>query len=116
MADHPTCVWIGASGAKYTYHVWPRHPDIGANQDGNYIYAKTNAQGQWVPVYIGQGDLSVRTTKNHHRAKCIDTKGATAVHVHLNAKEADRLAEEKDLLANYSQAYEPTGCNVKEGG
>ena len=116
MADHATCVWTGVSGTQYTYYIWPRHPDIGADQLGNYIYAKPNSQNQWVPVYIGQGDLSVRATSDHHRTSCIDSKGATAVHVHLNPKEVDRLNEERDLLANYPQAYTPTGCNVKKGG
>jgi hypothetical protein len=33
-----------------------------------------------------------------------------------NSVEADRLAEEQDLLAGYPQAYAPTGCNEKIGG
>ena len=116
MADHSTCTWTGASGKKYTYYIWPRNPDIKSGQMGNYIYAKKNANGYWVPVYIGQGDLSERCTKNHHRHQCINSKGATAVHLHTNGAERDRLTEERDLLANHSQAYVPTGCNVKEGG
>ena len=113
---HDTCIWTGASGEKYTFYIWPRHPGVKSGQDGNYIYAKKDAQGRWAPIYIGQGDLSVRLTTNHHRHDCIEKKGATAVHLHTNAKEADRLSEERDLLKNYPQAYAPTGCNVKEGG
>ncbi len=116
MADHPTCDWQGASGKMYTYYIWPRHPNINANQMGNYIYATTNAQGQWVPVYVGEGDLSVRCTKSHHQQQCINSKGATHVHLHLNATEAGRRAEEQDLLARYTNAYAPTGCNMKLGG
>jgi len=72
--------------------------------------------GQWVPIYFGEGDLSVRSTKSHHQITCINSKGATHVHMHLNAAETARKAEEKDLLAAYPQAYSPTGCNVKLGG
>ncbi|MGA9137925.1 MAG: hypothetical protein WBZ39_08330 [Methylovirgula sp.] len=113
---HDTCDWIGASGKSYTYYIWPRHPDLKPDQPGNYIYAKLNEKGLWVPVYVGQGDLAVRATEDHHRVECIDSKGATHVHLHLNAKEADRLAQEQDLLANYTNAYVPQGCNVKKGG
>jgi hypothetical protein len=116
MADHPTCTWTGASGTGYTYWIYPRHPDISGI--GNYIYALLNDQNQWVPVYIGQGDLSVRLTKNHHQIECINSKRATHVHArcHKVENEATRLAEERDLLGNYGQAYAPTGCNQREGG
>lgn len=110
MTDQ-TCDWVGASGKKYTYYIWPRHPKIDANQDGNYIYSKLNSDGKWVPVYIGQGDLSVRTTDDHHKTDCIDKKGATHIHMHKNAKKEDRLAEESDLLARYTNAKTPNGCN-----
>jgi len=114
--SHPTCNWTGASGRKYTYHIWPRHPDVKADQIGNYIYAKKNQNDAWAPIYIGEGDLSVRSTKNHHQIECIDSKGATHIHMHLNAENEDRWAEESDLLARYTNAYAPTGCNIKEGG
>ena len=84
---------------------------------GNYIYAKV-VNNVWVPVYIGQGDLSVRCTTNHHQTECINSKAATHVHVHSHKTpdEAARLAEERDLLAGHPEAYSPKGCNVKEGG
>jgi hypothetical protein len=116
MANQETCNWPGASGAKYLYYVYPRHPSINSGQDGNYIYARKNQQGQWVPVYIGQGDLSTRATTNHHQIACIDSKAATHVHLHLNAGKKERLAEEQDLLAHFTNAYDPNGCNVRLGG
>ena len=75
MADHQTCNWTGASGKNYIFYVWPRHPDIKSGQMGNYIYTKLNSEGRWVPIYVGQGDLSVRSTSDHHRIECIDKKG-----------------------------------------
>lgn len=115
MADRDTVEWTGASGTKYTYWIYERHPSIKEGATGNYIYTKV-VDNVWVPVYIGQGDLSVRATDNHHQIECIDSKKATHVHMHTNAKEADRLAEEKDLLAGHPEAYAPKGCNVKKGG
>ncbi len=115
MADHPTCKWSGASGTKYTYYILELPASFNENQDGNYIYSKKNSEGKWVPIYIGQGDLKDRR-ENHHQAACISRKGATHIQVHLNAKEQDRLDEEDDLLANYTNAYKPTGCNEKKGG
>ena len=66
-----------------------------------------------VPVYIGQGDLSKRATADHHRIRCIDSKGATHVHLHLNSKKDARIAEEQDLLANYLNALTPDGLQCE---
>jgi hypothetical protein len=116
MATQETCNWVGKSGHQYTYYVYARHPNIDPGQDGNYIYAKKNSEGRWVPVYIGEGDLSKRASTDHHRAECIDLKKATHVHLHLNARKEDRRAEEQDLLANYTNALTPHGCNVSSTG
>jgi hypothetical protein len=116
MAEQETCTWIGKSGTKYLYYVYPRHPNINDGQDGNYIYAKKNAEGLWVPVYIGEGALAKRATPDHHRIECIDSKGASHVHLHLNANKGTRRAEEADLLANYTNALAPSGCNLSATG
>jgi hypothetical protein len=116
MAESPKCTWNGESGAAYSYFIHELPVSFNANQNGNYIYARKNDKGRWVPIYIGQGDLSERIGDDHHQAGCIERKGATHVHVHLNAKQGDRTSEESDLLANYTNAYKPNGCNEKEGG
>jgi len=115
MSEPPKCTWTGKTGTTYTFEVWSLPANIKEGQDGNYIFAKA-VTDNWVPIYIGQGDLGERTNGSHHQQKCIDSKGATHVHVHLNAREEIRLAEEEDLLANYTNAYVPAGCNVKKGG
>lgn len=118
MADQK-CIWTGDSGTKYTYYVYPRGTSVTGERDGNYVYAKLNSANQWVPVYFGEGDLTQRAGSNgsnHHRKECIDLKGATHVHMHLNANKDQRRAEEKDLLANYTNALEPNGCNVSPTG
>jgi hypothetical protein len=114
MANEPEVIWTGASGKQYKYAVFPRHPSI-IEIDGNYIYAKIVGD-RYQAVYIGQGNLSVRATDDHHRTDCIDSKGATSVHLHANTVEADRLAEERDLLASNPDACAQNGCNIKKGG
>ena len=117
MASEPDVIWKGASGAGYGYWVHGIPTSINPGQDGNYIYAKKDAQGLWQPIYIGQGDLKARTDiDNHHQSRCLKAHGATHVHVHTSGREAERLAEEQDLLSNYTQAYQPVGCNEKPGG
>jgi len=114
MAD-PTCTWNGASGKKYLYHVKTLPVTFTPNQNGNYIYTKL-VGNKWSPIYIGQGDLGDRIGPNHQQANCIEKKGATHVHTHLNSVEKNRTDEESDLLANYTNAYAPNGCNERIGG
>jgi hypothetical protein len=115
MADQ-TCTWTGTSGTAYTYYVYPRGTAVNPGIDGNYVYTKLNSQNQWVPVYFGEGDLSQRAGSNHHQKQCIDSKGATHVHMHRNGDEDVRRAEEKDLLARYTNALVPHGCNISPTG
>lgn len=70
---------------------------------------------RWVPIHIGAGNLTQRATTDHRRLDCINAKGATHVHVHINSDRDDREAEVKDLLKNFPQAYAPDGCNEEEG-
>ena len=116
MTEPRQQTWTGASGTAYTFYVYERHPTVDPDQFGNYIYCKLNDKKAWVPIYIGQGDLSVRCTKAHHQQECINSKGATHVHLRLEPKEADRLRAERDLLARFTSAYTPNGCNVRPGG
>jgi len=109
------CDWTGRSGTPYRYWIYPLPANFNPGQPGNYIYAKKNGLGQWVPIYIGQGDLGSRSS-NHHQALCIQQKGATHFHCHKNELESNRLAEERHLLGNYTQSYQPIGCNERLGG
>ncbi len=113
-APAPALHWTGASGEKYAYWSHALPVSFSSGQDGNYIFAKI-VNNVWVPIYIGQGDLHDRVNDPTHYT-CATGKGATHVHAHTTATEAARIAEERDLLAGYSQAYAPTGCNQKLGG
>jgi hypothetical protein len=116
MTSQGTCEWIGANGARYLHHVYALPVSFSPGQGGNYVYAKTNAQGLWVPIYIGEGDLADRSSGGHHQAACIKRRGATHFHCHLNTDQQARRYEEADLLARYVNAYQPDGCNEKSGG
>ena len=63
--------WTGASGASYTFYIQPRGSPLAPNQMGNYIYAKKESEGEWMPVYIGQGDLSAASL----RQQLLDARG-----------------------------------------
>jgi|SRR6516225_9592845 len=60
MADSLSCTWTGASGKKYIYEIHERHPKLAPNEAGNYIYAKMDEHRRWVPIYIGEGNLTQR--------------------------------------------------------
>lgn len=111
-----TCNWKGKSDTLYTYEIHELPVSFSDDQPGNYIYSKLNDKNQWIPIYIGEGDLGDRIGADHHQAACIKRKGATHVHVHLNDSQRARKREETDLLARYKNAYKPHGCNIKKGG
>lgn len=104
-----TIQWEGRSGTRYTYWIYPRGTKFNDGQPGNYIHSKETRPGFWAPVYIGQSkDLNVRLA-NHENRECVDSHGATHIHVHLNtACEEARLAEEKDLILKWQPA-----CNTQ---
>lgn len=100
-SNPPTCRWPGKSGRDYTYYIYPIGTDFD-EKPGNYIFCKEDSHGQWTPQYIGQtGNLKDRMGR-HHKLVCAQGKGATHIHARLNAAEASRLAEERDLIRNFN--------------
>ena len=110
----PEFYWVGISGKPYKYWVAPLPYYCDAGQNGNYIFAKF-INNEWIPVYIGQGDLNERINDETHY-NCAISKGATHVHLRLNSDESFRIEEERDLLNHYLVSYIPVGCNKKLGG
>jgi hypothetical protein len=101
MTETPKINWIGKSGKKYQYLIYPLPPNFKAVA-GNYIFTKQNGSGNWVAVYVGQTeDLSERFD-DHHKMPCIKRNSATHIHAHTNSNKNDRLDEESDLIENYS--------------
>ena len=90
----------GRSGKTYTFTEYPigtEFKSLGA------VYMFLNGRAT---VYVGQTeDLSERFD-DHHKADCIRRHGATVICVLVVSGEAERLAIERDLLANY-----PWPCN-----
>ena len=115
MNKIPTYNWKGYSGKIFTYFTYRLPVDFNLNQPGNYIFSRQNTQGNWLLIFIGQGDLNDRINY-YHQIECIRQKGSTYFHCHTNSTENDRLEEESDLLDNHSQSYQPTGCNELPGG
>ena len=106
MAHEGTCEWIGKSGTKYRYYVYPIGHSI-ADVKGNYIYARCRHEdGERIhyPIYIGQGNLSTRSIPgNDRRGRCITQKKPTHFHCHKKNEghEQSRIDEETDLRNNY---------------
>ncbi len=111
--------WPGASGRTYKYAIHDLDWVPAPNQDGNYIFARstgTTLTGiTWHAIYVGQGDLRDRRQAALDEG-CVQRKGATHRHCHLNAREEERLAEEEDVLEGNPEAYVPDGCNERRGG
>ena len=54
MSEQAT--WTGESGMSYKYGTWELPVSFKPGQGGNYIFAKQSLSGEWVPIYIGQGN------------------------------------------------------------
>jgi hypothetical protein len=106
--------WNGTQGRKYEYQIFHIRTIFKADQLGNYIFAK-QVLGGWEAVYIGEGDLKTRT-EDHKINNDVIKKGATHIHVHIANNKTESFAEETDLLLVHTEAYHPTGCNIKKGG
>jgi len=93
--------WAGKSGKTYGYYVYPLDTHF-KEEPGNYIFAKRDASGQWIPQYIGQTKNLNQRLGDHEKEACAKRNGATHIHAHLNPTEATRLAEEKDLIERHN--------------
>ncbi len=97
----PTINWPGQSGREYTYKIYSLSTEF-KRLPGNYVFARENTPGKFLPVYIGEtSDLSERFD-NHHKMPCIRKHGATHICVHTSsADEEIRRAEEDDLITKW---------------
>ena len=92
--------WAGQSGEMYTYEVfdWPARLTPGP---GNYIFATSNAAGDWNPLLVGEcADLSTLAVQDRLRSGA-GRHPATHVHVRLNFNPAAVRRREVCDLANH---------------
>jgi uncharacterized protein len=92
--------WAGQSGEMYTYEVfdWPARLTPGP---GNYIFATSNAAGDWSPLLVGEcADLSTLAVQDRLRSGA-GRHPATHVHVRLNFNPAAVRRREVSDLANH---------------
>lgn len=115
MKDFGISTWTGKSGAKYEFETYSLDAKFNEKVEGNYIFAKPNADGRIYAVYIGEGNLKDRIDFRIREGK-VQEKGCDRVCVMVNANEKNRKFTEEDLLASNTNAYEPIGCNIKIGG
>lgn len=98
----PPCVtWIGQSGQKYEYHVYPLDTEF-RPLPGNYIYAGQSEAGEWVPIYIGQTRDMHQRLEGHEKLQPAIANGATRIHMHFCERgQAARCTEERDLIMHW---------------
>ena len=101
MTQTATINLTGASGATYTFQVYPwgtPFNPVGAV----YTVLRQESDGRYTILYIGEtGDLSTRFD-NHHKQACFDRNRRTHIGVHMESSSARRLQIEADLVRNYN--------------
>lgn len=110
MNQH-ACSFRGASGADYSYYVFSLNFKPNDNRFYNYLFASLSAEGNWIPLFIGQGDLK-QYLSDRVRLRDVALTGATHVLAHVSPHEQQRRMEALDMLASHPQAHAFSGCNV----
>jgi hypothetical protein len=101
-------IWRGLRN-EYNYLVYP----VGARFRSSaacFILSRL-VHGQWVPMYIGEGDLAA-CGEFGTCPPCQCTKGKMATHLHVHVCDDDfaRRQELADLLAGHAAACSQRGC------
>jgi hypothetical protein len=107
MAE-PDIRWSGRSGRNYGYWIYPIDAKF-RKIAGNSVFAKKDANGKWIPIYVGQTrnfDAGLADRDGENLAKM---SGATHVHVHFSSPdEPRRIKEVKDIV----EQWKPE-CNLE---
>ena len=100
MSKEATLTAKGASGASYSFDVYPWGTTFKAVGAVYRVYRKEQSS-DYTAIYVGQtGDLSERFD-DHHKASCFTRYGRTHIGILVESSETRRLAIEADLIANY---------------
>lgn len=99
--SQPDIYWIGESGTKYGYWIYPIEAQF-RKIAGNVVFAKQMEAGEWIPVYIGQTRDFDEGMADHEMQACAKSNGATHAHVYFNSPDGHlRNAEMDDLVARW---------------
>jgi hypothetical protein len=100
---------MGSSGRAFAYWIYelPGPADLSAR--GNFIFARIDEDGSWLPVFIGQGAIGALGIESPRLWRSILNKGATHVHFHRSGMSTARVTEVSDLLVRYRLAFVRVG-------
>jgi hypothetical protein len=106
-----TILFKGKSGREYKFWIYPLGTSF-KELPGIYGWLKETQPGTFRPLYFGQTkNLSDRHGGGHHKEDEVKRNGATHICARVTSgSEADRLAEEKDLIENYKPVCNDTFC------
>ena len=93
--------WPGQSGQQYPFEVFPLDAAF-RPLPANFVYARQDEAGSWVPIYIAQTRDMHQRLEGHVSVADAVRNGATHVHVHYcTAGQAARCTEEHDLILRW---------------
>jgi hypothetical protein len=101
QSPQPLVIWAGASGVKYSFHLYPIGQVFYA-VPGIYIFCKLTPSGMWQQIYVGETDNLWRRITNelssHHQWDAVIAHGATHIcALRVESGDAERVRIETDL-------------------
>jgi len=101
-------MWPGQSGKEYQYEIFPIET-VFRPLPGNYIYARQDEDGNWVPLYVAQTRDMHQRLEGHEKLQDSLEAGATHIHAHYTTTgQASRCSEERDLIERWAPP-----CNAR---
>lgn len=98
---HEEVTWTGASGKRYGYWVYPIRATF-RPMPGNFIYARQEEDGSWLPIYIAQTRDMHQRLEGHVGVETAMEHGATHLHAHFDTSgQSARCKEERDLIMRW---------------
>lgn len=106
-APLPFITWPGQSGQEYPYQIYSIDTTF-RPLPGNYIYARQDENGNWIPVYVAQTRDMHQRLEGHEKLQEAREAGATHIHVHFSQTgQAARCSEEHDLIERWAPQCNP---------
>lgn len=110
MAKIGTLTLKGASGATYSFDVYPADANWAENIACVYYVSKRTEKpgggGSHTAIYVGETEDLKDRHADHHKQKCFEKHGYNCISIHHEKSAKARLQIEEDLR----EAYDPP-CN-----